>query len=42
MKAVIYETFQGPITIQNVEDPTPKNHGVVISVRATYFYAILN
>ena len=35
MKAAIYDTFQGPITIQNVEDPTPKNHGVVISVRAT-------
>lgn len=35
MKAAIYDTFQGPITIQNVEDPTPKNHGVVISVKAT-------
>lgn len=25
MKAAIYETYQGPITIQNVKDPTPKN-----------------
>ena len=35
MKAAIYETFRGPLTIQNVEDPTPKKHGVVISVKAT-------
>jgi len=35
MKAAIYETFQGPITIQNVEDPKPKNHGAIISVKAT-------
>ncbi|MFW5944274.1 MAG: alcohol dehydrogenase catalytic domain-containing protein, partial [Bacteroidota bacterium] len=35
MKAAIYENFQGPITIQNVEAPSHKNHGVVIKVRAT-------
>ncbi|MEH6535945.1 MAG: zinc-dependent alcohol dehydrogenase family protein [Psychroserpens sp.] len=35
MKAAIYETYQGSITIQNVEDPIPKEHGVVISVKAT-------
>lgn len=35
MRAAIYEKFQGPITIQNVVDPTPKNHGVVIKVKAT-------
>ncbi|MBT8306919.1 MAG: alcohol dehydrogenase catalytic domain-containing protein, partial [Maribacter sp.] len=35
MKAAIYETYQGPITIQNVVDPIPKEHGVVISVKAT-------
>ncbi len=35
MKAAVYEKFQGPITVQNVPDPTPKNHGVVIEVKAT-------
>lgn len=35
MKAVIYETFQGTLTVQNVKDPRPKNHGVVVSVRTT-------
>ena len=35
MKAAIYETYQGPITIKNVKDPTPKDHGVIISVKAT-------
>ncbi len=35
MKAAVYETFQGPISIQNVEDPKPNDHGVVISVKAT-------
>jgi alcohol dehydrogenase len=35
MKAAIYKTFQGPITIENVRDPTPKNHGVIIKVKAT-------
>lgn len=35
MRAAIYESFRGPITIQNVTDPTPKKHGVVIKVKAT-------
>lgn len=35
MKAAVYEKFQGPISIQNVDAPTPKNHGVIISVKAT-------
>ena len=35
MKAAIYEKFQGPISIQNVDDPKPNDHGVVISVKAT-------
>lgn len=35
MKAAIYENFQGPIIIQNVEAPAPGNHGVVIKVKAT-------
>ena len=35
MRAAIYEKFQGAISIQNVADPTPKKHGVIISVKAT-------
>lgn len=35
MRALVYESFQGPLTIQNVPDPTPKNHGVVVKVKAT-------
>lgn len=35
MKAAIYETFQGPITIKNVVDPTPNKLGAVIKVKAT-------
>ena len=35
MKAAVFEKFQGPITIQNVKDPTPHNDGVVINVKAT-------
>ena len=35
MKAAIFEKFQGPIRVQNVPDPTAKNHGVVIQVGAT-------
>lgn len=35
MRAAIYEKYQGPITIQNVPDPTPNNHGVVLKVNAT-------
>ncbi|MEM7298781.1 MAG: zinc-dependent alcohol dehydrogenase family protein [Bacteroidota bacterium] len=35
MKAIVYEKFQGPISIQNVPDPTPPTHGVVVKVKAT-------
>lgn len=35
MKALIYEKFQGPLTIQRVLDPSPTNHGVVVRVTAT-------
>ena len=35
MKAIIYETFQGPIQVKNLPDPSPKLHGVVIKVDAT-------
>ncbi len=35
MRAAIFNTYQGAITIQNVADPIPKNHGVVIAVKAT-------
>lgn len=35
MKAIVYEQFQGPLSIQNVPEPTPPTHGVVIKVTAT-------
>ena len=35
MRAAIYEAFQGPISIGNVPDPSPKKDGVVIKVKAT-------
>ena len=35
MRAAVYETFQGRITIQNINDPTPKKDGVVVKVNAT-------
>jgi alcohol dehydrogenase len=35
MKAVIYESFQGPITLQDVREREPKQNGAVISVKAT-------
>ena len=34
MRAAIYRSFQGPIQIENVSDPTPTNNGVVIKVEA--------
>jgi alcohol dehydrogenase len=34
MKAVVYEEFQGPITVQNVVDPTPSPTGVVLRIKA--------
>lgn len=35
MRAIVYEKFQGPVTVQNVTDPIPKSHGVVVQVTAT-------
>ena len=35
MKAAIYNSFQGPINIENVPDPSPTNDGVVLEVGAT-------
>jgi alcohol dehydrogenase len=35
MKAAMYEEFSKPLKIQNVPDPTPERHGVVIQVKAT-------
>lgn len=35
MKAIIYEEFAKPLTIQNVPDPVPEGLGVVVRVEAT-------
>jgi alcohol dehydrogenase len=35
MKAAIYHKFQGPISIENVPDPSPTDGGVLIKVAAT-------
>lgn len=35
MRAAIYEQFGQPLTIQQLPDPTPRKHGVVIRVMAT-------
>ena len=35
MRAMVYEAFSKPPTIQNVPDPTPEAHGVVVKVMAT-------
>ncbi len=35
MKALKYDTFQGPLSIQNVPSPDPNDNGVVIKVTAT-------
>lgn len=35
MKAVVFEAFSAPPTVQTVADPTPENHGVVVKVMAT-------
>ncbi len=35
MRAAIYDSFQGPISIQNLSDPTPNDYGVVVKVAAT-------
>src|SRR5690349_3916072 len=35
MKAVVYEAFDGPLTVQKMPDPRPPADGVVIRVKAT-------
>lgn len=35
MKAAVYHRFKGPISVQNINDPIPKDDGVVIKVHAT-------
>jgi alcohol dehydrogenase len=35
LRAALYNTFKGPISIETVADPTPREHGVVLKVRAT-------
>lgn len=35
MKAAYYDQFQGPISIENLPDPTPVEGGVVLKVEAT-------
>ena len=35
MRAAVYETFQGPITLQDVPVPEPRDHGVLVKVKAT-------
>jgi len=34
MKTAVYEEFGQPLSIQNVADPTPEGHGVVIEFKA--------
>jgi alcohol dehydrogenase len=35
VKAVVFEQFGGPLTVQSVPDPVPPAHGVVVRVRST-------
>lgn len=35
MRALVYDKFEGPITLQDVPDPSPNNDGVVIRVLAS-------
>jgi alcohol dehydrogenase len=35
MRAVVYESFRAPPTLQNVPDPSPEDDGVVVQVMAT-------
>lgn len=34
MRAAVYEEFQGPVVVSNVDDPRPAPSGVVLAVRA--------
>ena len=35
MRATVYENFQGPLTIQNLPDPSPAPHGAVLRILAS-------
>ena len=35
MRAAYYEAFQQPLSLQDLPEPTPADHGVVIRVRAS-------
>mgnify|MGYP001574638374 CR=1 FL=1 len=35
MRAAVFEAFQGPVEVQNVDDPSPSRGGAVICVKAT-------
>lgn len=35
MRAAYYETFEGPVTVETLPDPSPPHDGVVIKVEAT-------
>src|SRR6185436_1212377 len=35
VKAVIFEQFAGPLSVQRVADPEPPAHGVVVRVEST-------
>ena len=35
MKAAVYEQFQGPVDMRNVDDPAPDDDGIVLRVAAT-------
>lgn len=35
MRAALYTSFQGPISVESIPDPKPKDHGVIVKVTAT-------
>ena len=35
MKALVFDTYQGPLKVENVPDPEPQQHGVVVELTAT-------
>ena len=35
MKALLYETFGGPLRLSTVPDPVPEPHGIIVRVKAT-------